>query len=50
MKPDLRMSVKDNRRNKNLKIRLVQFSYSQQCQFWIKLNTEPFRTDHPPGK
>jgi hypothetical protein len=38
MKHDLRISVKDYRRSKNLKIQLAQVSYSSSRQFFVKMN------------
>jgi hypothetical protein len=45
MKSDLRISIKDYRRNKNLKIQLVRH-YSTSRQFWVRMNGVPW----PDGK
>jgi hypothetical protein len=48
MKADLRISVKDYRRNKNLKIQLVRVPFSGSRQFWVKMNGEPWpKPSHP---
>jgi hypothetical protein len=48
MKPDLRISVKDFRRNKNLKIQLVRVPFSGSRQFWVKMNGQPWpKSGHP---
>jgi hypothetical protein len=41
MKYDLRISVKDYRRGKNLKIQLAQLSFSSSRQFFVKMNGSP---------
>ena len=41
MKADLRISIKDYRRNKNLKIQLVCVPFSQR-QFFVRMNGEPW--------
>jgi len=38
MKPDMRISIKDYRRNKNLKIQLIQVPFSASRQFWVQMN------------
>jgi hypothetical protein len=38
MKPDLRISIKDYHRNKNLKIQLSRLPYGNNRQFWVKMN------------
>jgi hypothetical protein len=48
MKPDLRISVKDNRRNKNLKIQFVRVPFSGNRQFWVKMNGKPWPNDGRP--
>ena len=48
MKPDLRISVKDNRRNKNHKIQLVRVPFSSNRQFWVKMNGVPWLGDGTP--
>jgi hypothetical protein len=48
MKADLRISVKDFRRNKNLKIQLVRVPFSGNRQFWVKMNGEAWpKSGHP---
>ena len=47
MKADLRISVKDHRRNKNLKIQLTQLPYSSR-QFWVRMNGTPWPKDGRP--
>jgi hypothetical protein len=47
MKADLRISVKDYRRSKNLKIQLVR-CYSTSRQFWVKMNGVPWPKDGRP--
>jgi hypothetical protein len=37
MKPDMRISIKDYRRNKNLKIQLIQVPFSASRQFWVQM-------------
>jgi hypothetical protein len=37
MKPDLRISIKDYRRNKNLKIQLSRLPYGNR-RFWVRMN------------
>ena len=48
MKADLRISVKDYRRDKNLKIQLVRVPFSGNRQFWAKMNGEPWPKDGRP--
>lgn len=48
MKADLRISVKDLRRNKNLKIQLVRVPFSPSRQFWVKMNGAPWPKDGRP--
>jgi hypothetical protein len=48
MKADLRISVKDYRRDKNLKIQLVRVPFSGNRQFWVKMNGEPWPKDGRP--
>jgi hypothetical protein len=38
MKADLRISIKDFHRNKNLKIQLVHVPFSASRQFWVRMN------------
>jgi hypothetical protein len=48
MKADLRISVKDYRRNKNLKIQVVRVPYARNRQFLIKMNGKPWpKSGHP---
>jgi len=37
MKPDMRISIKDYRRSKNLKIQLIQLPFSTSRQFWVRM-------------
>jgi len=48
MKADLRISIKDYSRNKNLKIQLVRIPFTGKRQFWVKMNGEPWPKDHRP--
>ena len=48
MKADLRISVKDYRRDKNLKIQLVRVPFSANRQFWVKMNGESWPKDGRP--
>jgi len=47
MKADLRISIKDYRRDKNLKIHLVRVPYSGR-QFWVRMNGVPWPGDKRP--
>ena len=48
MKADLRISVKDYRRNKNLKVLLTQIPFAATRQFWVRMNGQPWpRTGQP---
>ena len=49
MKADLRISVKDYSRNKNLKIQLMRVPFAASRQFWVRMNGEPemVMTPHP---
>jgi len=38
MKSDLRISIKDYRRNKNLKIQLVRARFQTSRQFYVRMN------------
>ena len=40
MKTDLRISVKDYSRNKNLKIQLTRVPFTASRQFWVRMNGE----------
>ena len=48
MKYDLRISVKDYRLGKNLKIQLAQLSFSSSRQFFVKMNGSPWPSDGRP--
>jgi len=48
MKADLRISVKDYSRNKNLKIQLRCVPFSASRQFWVKMNGQPWPKDGMP--
>jgi hypothetical protein len=48
MQTDLRISVKDFRRNKNLKIQLCRLPFANSHQFWVKMNGAPWPTDGRP--
>ena len=48
MKNDLRISVKDYRRSKNLKIPMAQPSFSSSRQFLVKMNGSPWPSDGRP--
>ena len=48
MKYDLRISVKDYRRAKTLKIQLAQVNFSSNRQFFVKMNGTPWPTDGRP--
>ena len=47
MKSDLRISVKDQRRNKTLKIELVRVPFGTR-QFWVRMNGERWPKDARP--
>ena len=48
MKADLRISVKDFRRNKNLKIQFVKAPFSASRQFFVRMNGVPWPKDGRP--
>jgi hypothetical protein len=48
MKSDLRISVKDYRRTKTLKIQLAQVNFSSWRQFFVRMNGVPWPTDGRP--
>jgi len=48
MKPDLRISIKDYRRDKNLKIQLVRVPFTTARQYWVRMNGEPWPKDQRP--
>jgi len=47
MKSDLRISIKDYRRNKNLKI-LLERAFSSHRQFYVSMNGSPWPKDGRP--
>jgi hypothetical protein len=47
MKADLRISIKDYQRNKNLKILLQRLPYNSR-QFYVRMNGEPWPKDGRP--
>ena len=42
IKPDLRISVKDYRRSKSLKIHLAEVNFSKNRQFFVRMNGQPW--------
>ena len=48
MKADLRISVKDYHRNKNLKIQLARVPFTTSRQFWVRMNGQPWPNDGRP--
>ena len=48
IKADLRISIKDYHRNKNLKIQLSRLPYAGKRQFWVKMNGELWPKDRRP--
>jgi hypothetical protein len=48
MKADLRISIKDYRRNKNLKIQLVRAPFQTSRQFYVRMNGQPWPKDGRP--
>ena len=48
MKADLRISVKDYSRNKNLKIQLTPVPLFSSRQFWVRMNGVPWPKDGRP--
>jgi hypothetical protein len=48
MKADLRISIKDYHRNKNLKIQLVRVPFTTSRQFWVKMNGQNWPKDGRP--
>jgi len=48
MKANLRISIKDYHRNKNLKFQLVRLPFSASRQFWVRMNGEPWPKDGRP--
>ena len=49
MEADLRISVKDYRRKKTLKIQLLRVPFSCSRQFWVRMNGAPWPNDRRPG-
>ena len=47
MKADLRISIKDYRRNKNLKVLLVRTPFASR-QFYVRMNGVPWPKDQRP--
>jgi len=48
MKADLRISIKDYHRIKNLKIQLARVPLSISRQFWVRMNGAPWPKDARP--
>ena len=48
MKSDLRISVKDYRRTKTLKIQMAQVNFSSSRQFLVRMNGAPWPTNGRP--
>ena len=48
MKADLRISIKDYRRNKNLKIQLTRVPFTSSRQFWVRMNGADWPTSGRP--
>jgi hypothetical protein len=48
MKADLRISIKDYRRHKNLKILLARVPFAGHRQFRVRMNGQPWPTDGRP--
>jgi hypothetical protein len=48
MKADLRISIKDYHRNKNLKIQLVRACFQASRQFYVRMNGQPWPKDERP--
>jgi hypothetical protein len=48
MKADLRISIKDFQRNKNLKIQLARVPFAGSRQFWVRMNGEQWPKDGRP--
>jgi hypothetical protein len=43
----LRISIKDYRRDKNLKVLLVRVPFAPR-QFWVQMNGQPWPKNHQP--
>ncbi len=48
MKADLRISIKDYYRNKNLKILLARVPFAASRQFWVRMNGQPWPKNGKP--
>jgi hypothetical protein len=48
MKADLRISIKDYHRNKNLKIQLSRVRFAKNRQFFVKMNGKQWPNDGRP--
>jgi len=48
MKADLRISVKDYSRNKNLKIQLARVPFTAARLFWVRMNGQPWPKSGQP--
>ena len=48
MKADLRISVKDYSRHKNLKIQLTRVPLTGSRQFWVRMNGQPWPKSGQP--
>ena len=48
MKADLRISVKDYSRHKNLKIQLTRVPLAAARQFWVRMNGQPWPKSGQP--
>ncbi len=48
MKADLRISIKDYSRNKNLKVQLTRVPFASARQFWVKMNGQPWPKSGQP--
>jgi len=48
MKADLRISVKDCRSKKNLKILLMRVPFTSSRQFWVRMNGQRWPKDGRP--
>jgi hypothetical protein len=48
MKTDFRISVKDYRRSKSLKVHLAQVNFSRCPQFFVRMNGRPWPADGRP--
>ncbi|MEY4916665.1 MAG: hypothetical protein RL616_578 [Verrucomicrobiota bacterium] len=48
MKTDLRISIKDYSRNKNLKVQLARVPFTPARQFWVRMNGQPWPKSGQP--